>query len=156
LKIQDQSKVEFSYVIEGMDGKVLESSDETAPMDYTHGQEDLPPKLEEALTGMGKGEEVVVEFDPGECYGDTDPEMIFTVPRTEFPEDLEIEVGEDLSIALEDDGGEEDNIQVEDTKDGAYLEARVMEVNPEAVILDANHPLAGIPIRFRVKVLSVN
>jgi FKBP-type peptidyl-prolyl cis-trans isomerase 2 len=156
LKIQDQSKVEFSYVIEGMDGKVLESSDETAPMDYTHGQEDLPPKLEEALTGMGKGEEVVVEFDPGECYGDTDPEMIFTVPRTEFPEDLEIEVGEDLSIALEDDGGEEGNIQVEDTKDGAYLEARVMEVNPEAVILDANHPLAGIPIRFRVKVLSVN
>ena len=105
---------------------------------------------------MGKDEEVVVEFDPGECYGDKDPEMIFTVPRTEFPEDLEIEVGEDLSIALEDDGGEKDNIQVEDTKDGAYLEARVMEVNPEAVILDANHPLAGIPIRFRVKVLSVN
>jgi len=156
LKIQDQSKVEFSYIIEGMDGKVLESSDETAPMDYTHGQDDLPPKLEEALTGMGKDEEVVVEFDPGECYGDKDPEMIFTVPRTEFPEDLEIEVGEDLSIALEDDGGEEDNIQVEDTKDGTYLEARVMEVNPEAVILDANHPLAGIPIRFRVKVLSVN
>jgi len=156
LKIQDQSKVEFSYVIEDMDGEVLESSDETAPMDYTHGQEDLPPKLEVALTGMGKGEEVVVEFDPGECYGDKDPEMIFTVPRTEFPEDLEIEVGEDLSIALEDDGGEEDNIQVEDTKEGAYLEARVMEVNPEAVILDANHPLAGIPIRFRVKVLSVN
>ena len=82
--------------------------------------------------------------------------MIFTVPRTEFPEDLEIEVGEDLSIALEDDGDSEDNIQVEDTNEGAYLEARVMEVNPEAVILDANHPLAGIPIRFRVKVLSVN
>lgn len=156
MKIQDQSKVEFSYIIEDMDGEILEASDETAPMDYTHGQEDLPPKLEVALTGMGKGEEVVVEFDPGECYGDKDPEMIFTVPRTEFPEDLEIEVGEDLSIALEDDGDSEDNIQVEDTKEGAYLEARVMEVNPEAVILDANHPLAGIPIRFRVKVLSVN
>ena len=61
-----------------------------------------------------------------------------------------------MSIACEDDGEEDDNIQVENTKEEAYLDARVMEVNPEAVILDANHPLAGIPIRFRVKVLTVN
>jgi FKBP-type peptidyl-prolyl cis-trans isomerase 2 len=156
LKIQDQSKVEFSYVIEGMDGKVLESSDETAPMDYIHGQEDLPPKLEEALAGMEKGADVVVEFEPGECYGDKDPEMIFTVPRSEFEEDLEIEVGEYLSIALEDDGAEGEATPDEDPKEEGYLDACVMEVNNEAVILDANHPLAGIPIRFRVKVLTVS
>ena len=156
MKIQDQSKVEFSYVIEGMDGKVLDSSDETVPMDYIHGQEELPPKLEEAFTGMEKGAEAVVEFNPGEYCEDKDPEMIFTVPRTEFQEDLEIQVGEFLSITLEDDGAEDDATQAEAPKAEAWLDARVMEVNNEAVILDANHPLAGIPIRIRVKVLTVN
>ncbi len=152
MKIQDKSKVEFSYTIEDLEGEVLESSDENAPMDYTHGEGDLPPKLEEALTGQAEGDRVAVEFGPGECYGDKDPEMIFTVPRSEFPEDLDIEVGEFLSLAVEDDEQGKADLEGEEM---TYLEARVLEVNPEAVILDANHPLAGIPIRFRVKVLAV-
>lgn len=155
MKIQDQSKVEFSYVIEDMDGTVLETSDESSPMDYTHGQEDLPPKLEEALTGQGQGDVIEVEFEPGECYGDKDPEMIFTVPRSEFPEDLDIEVGEFLSIALAAEEEEEEDAQIEELTEESNLEARVVEVNSEAVILDGNHPLAGIPIRFRVKILTI-
>ncbi len=150
MKIQEQSKVEFEYVIEDMDGNILESSDESAPMDYIHGQDDLPPKLEAALAGCSRGDDVTVEFAAGECYGDVEPEMIFSVPRSDFPEDLDMEAGEIISIAFDAEDGDAPEDGIEEG-----LEARVVEINADAVVLDANHPLAGIPIRFRVKVKSV-
>ena len=81
----------------------------------------------------------------GEAFGPHDPQAIVSVPREDFPEDLELEKGIAVAVTVEDD------------QDGtAEIDALIIEVNPDAVILDANHPLAGQPARFRARVLTID
>ena len=108
------------------------------------GDGDLPEAIEEALVGRVKGDVFEITLQPEDAFGAFDPQGIVSVPRNEFPEGEEIEKG--LFVELEvnaDDGSSE------------TLETRVIEVNPEAVTLDANHPLAGKVVTFRMRVLEV-
>jgi FKBP-type peptidyl-prolyl cis-trans isomerase SlyD len=68
------------------------------------------------------------------------------VPRSEFPEDAEIVPGDWVSIEVSGDEGEEAK---------GEMEMRVVEIAPEAITLDANHPLAGEEITFDLKVAAV-
>jgi len=145
LKISSGTLVELSYTIESPDGEVLESSEQSGPLDYQHGQGELPPALEEALEGKQAGEDVVVSLGPGEAFGEYNVDGLVSVPRTEFPEDAELTVGDSISVTVEEsESGEPEDLTM-----------RIAEVNAEAVVLDANHPLADQAVVFRVQVLGV-
>ena len=145
MKIQRGSLVELEYRISDEEGQVHDSSEEGGSLTYTHGMEELPPGLEEALDGLEVGAEVDVTLPAGEAFGDFNPDGIVTVPRAEFPEEVELAVGESIEVRIEDDDGEEDD-----------LEMRIVEISPDGVVLDANHPLASKAARFEVKVLGVS
>jgi FKBP-type peptidyl-prolyl cis-trans isomerase 2 len=145
LKISSGTLVELSYVIESPDGEVLESSEQSGPLDYQHGQGELPPALEEALEGKQPGEDVTVSLGPGEAFGEYNVDGLVSVPRAEFPEDAELVVGDHISVTVEEsESGEPEELSM-----------RIAEVSPEAVVLDANHPLADQAVVFRVQVLGV-
>ena len=113
------------------------------PMEITLGQGELPPTLEAALASAKVGDVIELDFAPGEVFGDYDPEAIQSVPRSEFGDDSELERGAEISVGVEHDDGE-----VEE------LDARVLEVDGEAVVLDFNHPLAGKAVTLQATVLD--
>ena len=146
MKIEAGCLIELEYELRNAKGEVIESSSSGTLMSYLHGNEEIPPKLESQLVGHDVGDKVVVTLAPADAYGEFNPDGIVAVPRSEFPEDAEIVPGDWVSIEVSGDEGEEVK---------GEMEMRVVEIAPEAITLDANHPLAGEEITFDLKVASV-
>ncbi len=146
MKIEDGCLIELEYELRNSKGEVIETSSAGSLMSYLHGNEEIPPKLEKQLAGRDVGEKVVVTLAPVDAYGEFNPDGIVAVPRSEFPEDAEIVPGDWVSIEVSGEEGEEPK---------GEMEMRVVEIAPEAITLDANHPLAGEEITFDLKVASV-
>lgn len=141
--------VSLDYVLSIEDGQVVESSESEGPLEYLHGGGEIPPNLEAALDGKGAGEELEMTLAPEDAFGDYDVEAITTVPRDEFPEGAELEKDQWIQVGVQLEGED-------DGEDGEYdIDMRIVEVGPEAVVLDANHPLAGKSITYRVRVREV-
>jgi peptidylprolyl isomerase len=113
---------------------------ESGPMELTIGTGELFPQIDEALAGMAPGEKKTVVIPAADAFGEIDPEKVFTVPRSDLPEDLKPEVGDELVLGNEDD---------------EELGVAVVEVSAETVTFDANHPLAGEDLSFEVELLEI-
>lgn len=132
---------------------------------YRHGHEEILPGLERGLEGARAGDELRLTLEPGEAFGDYDPEGIVAIPRSELPAGLRVEPGAWITARLmDDDGGEEgedgnegdaEEVGDEGGDDEREMELRVLEVHPEQILVDANHPLAGQRIVFEIEVVSV-
>ena len=143
--IKQGSLVELEIDLMDGEGEILETTAEGEALEVRVGDGELPPTVEEALTGLEVGGALDVTCPAGEAFGPHDPQAIVSVPREDFPEDLQLEKGIAVAVTVEAD------------QDGtAEIDALIIEVNPDAVILDANHPLAGQPARFRARVLTID
>jgi FKBP-type peptidyl-prolyl cis-trans isomerase SlyD len=114
--------------------------DEPSESSFVFGYGALLPALEEGIAGLPEGAKKSLTLKPEDAFGERDPKATLEVLRDEFPED----VAEGDVFDAEDD----------DAPDGLVL-LRVLEVTPETVILDRNHPLAGQKCRFDVEVVEV-
>lgn len=112
----------------------------SGPMTFKLGEEILFPQIDAAIVGMSPGEKKTVHIPAAEAFGEYDKEKIFTVPRSELPDDLVPEVGEELMLSNDDD---------------EELEVVVLEATAEAVTFDANHPLAGEDVTFEIELVSI-
>ena len=146
MRIAKGCRVVLRYELLDREGELLESSEESEPMEYVHGAEEIAPAIERALSGKQAGDKVKVTLPPEEAFGAIDPELIVSVPRSEIPAELPLTVGEYLPVELED--------APEDLAD-EEVEFRIVEVGEEEVLLDANHPLAGETVTFALEVVSV-
>jgi FKBP-type peptidyl-prolyl cis-trans isomerase SlyD len=132
--------VYFHYTLTNPEGEVLDQSEAETPLAYLHGAGNIVPGLETALLGRHVGDEFVAIVSPEEGYGEHDGEEPQEVPRDAFPDDMELEPGMPVF-------GE--------TPDGDHVALWVVEVDDETVKLDANHPLAGVTLHFKVKITEV-
>jgi len=146
LKIRKGCIVDLVYELKDSEGDVVESADAAEPMTYLHGYGEIAPGLEEELDGVEEGALLEIVLPPDKAYGDYNPDGIVAVPRTEFPADAEIVPGDWISVQIKQD---EESDEVED------LEMKVLEISPDAITLDANHPLAGQEVTFDIRVLGV-
>jgi FKBP-type peptidyl-prolyl cis-trans isomerase SlyD len=117
--------------------------DEPTEVGFVFGFGELLPALELALEGVPEGGRKLVTLAPEDAFGKRDPKALLEVLRDEFPPDV---AEGDTFDAEEDDGPE---------APGGLVLLRVLEVTPETVILDRNHPLAGQRVRFDTEVLEV-
>lgn len=129
--------VEISYDVFDEDGDRVGGSREGTPFVYLHGYGQLLPALEAHLEGLTSGGRREVTLGPDEAFGDRDPEEIIEVAREDIP-DAELE----------------DELDIE-TPDGKRIGAKVVEVWDDCVVVDTNHPLAGMTLRFDVAVEDV-
>lgn len=128
------------YRLTDAQGELIEESDE--PMVYLHGGYDGTfPKIEEALEGQEPAFETQLQLEPEDAFGDYDAELVKVEARDRFPEPLE--VGMQFEGVPED--GEEDDSVI-------YT---ITDVADDKVVLDGNHPLAGMALRFWLKVSAV-
>jgi len=121
--------VTVDYELRDEDGDMLEASAEEggAPIRYVHGYGMLVPGLEAALVGLRQGDEreVVVPAEAG---------------RDELPDPAGVKVGDEF---------------IAESPDGDEIAMSVVEIGDKQVVVDANHPLAGMTLRYQVKVLDV-
>jgi peptidylprolyl isomerase len=133
--------VRIHYTGTLQDGSVFDSSDGRDPLEFQLGAGQIIQGLDQAIEGMAAGEQKTVTIPAAEAYGDYQAEARQTIPREQIPADIELEVGTMLQMQ---------------TPDGGAVPVQVAEVAEEAVILDANHPLAGKDLTFAVEVVSVD
>jgi peptidylprolyl isomerase len=113
---------------------------EAGPMTFILGEEILFPQIDAAIVGMAPGEKRTVKIAAADAFGEYDKEKVFTVPRSELPEDLIPAVGDELSLSNEDD---------------EELEVVVLEATEEQVTVDANHTRAGENVTFEIALVSI-
>ncbi len=141
MEISKQCVVALTWTLKDTLGDELDVLDE--PVEFLVGGDDLLAKIEEALQGHAPGDKLDLHLEPEEAFGDYDENLVFLEPRALFPERLEegMTFGE-LPAGATSEG----------PKDALYT---VTEIYPEHVVLDANHPLAGIALRLSIKVAAV-
>lgn len=141
MKIAKNTVVTLHYKLSDAQGNLIEESSE--PMVYLHGgYENTLPKIEEALEGKDVGFQTSIHLEPEDAFGEYDPSLIKIEARNRLPEPVEI------------------GMQFEGTPDGEDDEEEAMiftvtDIADDKVVLDGNHPLAGIALRFELNVASV-
>jgi len=143
MEITTQCVVALTWTLKDTLGEELDVLDE--PVEFLLGGSDLLPSIEAALQGHVAGDKVQLQIEPDQAFGDFNDQLIFLEPRTLFPADLQ----EGLTMegyALPE------GCNPDAPKDALYT---ITDIYPEHVVLDGNHPLAGIAIRIQMKVESV-
>lgn len=143
MEINQQCVVALTWTLKDTLGEELDVLDE--PVEFLIGGQDLFAKIEEALQGHGPGATVALQLEPEEAFGDYNEELVFLESRALFPP--ETEEGMTFEGASLPAG-----CNPEAPKDMLYT---VTELYPEHVVLDGNHPLAGIALRLTMKVEAV-
>jgi FKBP-type peptidyl-prolyl cis-trans isomerase SlyD len=140
--IQSNAFVVLAYTLKDEEGKVLDSSEEKdgEPIEYVHGYGMLVPGLEAALVGLKTGEEKKVVVSAEEGFGDRDDELVLEVDRADFPKPDKVKAGDEF---------------IAESPDGDEVPMRVIEVKADTVVVDANHPLAGLTLCYEVQVKEV-
>jgi FKBP-type peptidyl-prolyl cis-trans isomerase SlyD len=137
MHIEKDTVVTLRYKVTDLQGKLIEEAKE--PMGYLHGGYDNTlPKIEEALDGKEPGYTVTLQLKPEDAFGLRDPSLERTIPKSEFPPGVKV-------------GG-----QLEGRDDQGQPQVfHVKKIKGDKVLLDANHPLAGMELHFTLKVLEV-
>ena len=143
MKITPQCVIALTWTLKDTLGEVLDELDE--PVEFLLGGNDLLASIEEALQGHVAGEALDLHLEPEQAFGDYDENLVFLDPRILFP--AELEEGMTFDGAALPAGGSPDM-----PTEKIYT---VTEIYPEHVVLDGNHPLAGIAIRLSLRVESV-
>lgn len=133
--------VSMQYQVNLDDGQEVEHTDRASPLEYLHGRRQILPALEQQLHGMSLGEEKEVKLAASEAYGERDPEEVVDVARDAFPESLDLTEGKEVAVR--------------DEETNESFQAKIVEVGPEKVVLDFNHPLAGEALQFKVKIVGL-
>ena len=132
----------FHYTLTNQGGEVLDSSQGQDPMPYLHGAGNIIPGLESHMAGKKSGDSFTAVISPEDGYGEFNPEAFLQVPKAQLPEGIEFQKGLQL-LAQDEDGG-----VMPIFMDG-YDEAT------DIFTFNANHPLAGETLTFKVEVVEV-
>ena len=139
MQIGDQKVVTLHYTLTDNEGKIIDRSDDGS-FAYLHGARNIIPGLENALAGRSAGDEFSVAVSPEDGYGARNDAMLQQVPKAMFEDASQIEVGSQFHAQ---------------GPNGEMLIVTVMEVADEHVVVDGNHPLAGVDLNFDVTVVDV-
>lgn len=135
MKISKNSVVSFHYTLTNDEGDVLDSSKGHDAFTYLQGSQMIVPGLENELQGKGKGDKFVAVVEPADGYGDFDDSLLQRVPMDRFG-------GQQVEVGMQFQAGEHSIVTV-------------AEVTDTDVLVNGNHPLAGVRLHFDVEVTDV-
>ncbi|MBB3244876.1 FKBP-type peptidyl-prolyl cis-trans isomerase SlyD [Herbaspirillum sp. Sphag64] len=139
MKIAKNTVVSVNYKLSDAQGVLIEESRE--PMVYLHGgYENTLPKIEEALDGKETGYNTTIKVEPADAFGEYDADLVKTEPKNRLPSPIE--------VGMQFEGSPDDEQQ-------SAVIFTVTEIAEDTVVLDGNHPLAGIALVFELSVAEV-
>lgn len=139
MQIAKNKVVSIDYTLTNAKGEVLDKSSKGQPLQYIQGQGHLIPGLERVLEGKGAGDAVKAQIAAKDAYGDRDEELMQIIPKDSFAEIPDLRVG----MELEAEG--DDGVRV----------ITVVGIEEDRVVVDGNHPLAGMDLNFDVTIVGV-
>ncbi len=142
--INYNSRVKLHYSISSIDDIVFESTFDKGPVDIKIGSGIIPQKLEMTLYGLSNDSEQTITLKPSDAFGERHNNKIKKLPKSSFPNKEMIKKGNVIEIDIKENDGKE-----------ATTFAMIKELYEDEVLLDLNHPLAGIEIKFKVKIIKV-
>lgn len=139
-KVKDGDTVKVHYTGSLSDGTVFDSSENREPLEFTLGSGQLIPGFEKAVNGLEAGETVEVTIPTDEAYGEAREDLVLSVAKSDLPEDIEPQIGMQLQV---------------NQPQGDPVPVRITAVEEEEIQLDANHPLAGEDLTFKIDLVEI-
>jgi FKBP-type peptidyl-prolyl cis-trans isomerase SlpA len=142
--VTESAYLTLHYRLADADGTDIVTTFGSTPATLMLGQGQLAPALEQRLLGLEEGTHTTFELGPDEGFGPRNPELIQTVSKKMLDENSELDA----------------DYQVGDLVDfaapgGGRFAGVLRELNADSAVFDFNHPLAGQPLKFEVKLISV-
>jgi peptidylprolyl isomerase len=135
----DNVKVHYTGTLE--DGSTFDSSKGNEPLEFTVGEGKLIQGFEDAVRGMQVGQTKTVTIPAEDAYGPHRDDLFLAVERSQMPEGLNPEVGQQLQMRQAND---------------VTMVVTVADVSDTTVTIDANHPLAGKDLTFEIELVAIN
>lgn len=126
----------IDYILKNEAGEVVESTHENQPFSFIHGNGDVIPGLEAVMVGKEPGDSFQAIIEPGDAYGEHDPAHVHEVPKSEFDQIPDLQVG--MSLQARTHHG----IQV-------FI---ITKIADDTVTVDGNHMMAGQKLFFDIDV----
>ncbi len=123
------------------DGTVFDSSAGRTPLEFTVGSGQVIKGFDDGVSGMNPGDKKTINIPVEDAYGPANEEMIFTLNRTDIPDDIPLEEG--MTLNMHEDGSPRP------------IPVIVRQLSDTSVTLDANHPLAGQALTFDIELVDV-
>jgi len=140
MKVEKNKVVAIDYTLTDNDGVVIDTSSGRDPLAYIHGNGMLIPGMEKGLEGKAVGDKFDIVISPEEGYGIRNEALVQQVPKEHF-----------ANVPQEIQPG----MQFQANSEQGPILVTVMEVNDTHVVVDGNHPLAGVILNFKVEVKEV-
>ncbi len=136
--IERNTVVSLNYELSDATGNILEKTE--TPISYLHGgYGGIFPLVEEELHEMEIGYSCSVSMEPEDTFGEYDAELVRVEPRSSFPDNV--------AVGMHFEGGAEGSDDV--------IIYKVTDVTDDTVIVDGNHPFAGMQLNFACTVTAV-
>lgn len=139
-KASTGDKVKVHYTGKFDDGTVFDSSIGKETLDFKVGSSQIIKGFSNAVTGMVVGETRTVSIPYIDAYGEHRKDLVMRVPRKDFPATIEPVLGMALNVRH---------------PSGGMIDVRISEITEDAIILDANHPLAGKDLTFEMQLVEI-
>jgi peptidylprolyl isomerase len=139
-KVKSGDTVKVHYHGKLTDGTTFDSSEGREPLEFEVGSGSVIAGFDNGVTGMTVGDKKTINIPVDEAYGQKQDDLLMEFPLDRFPADMKPEVGMQLNMS----NGAGQNFPV-----------IIREVREDAVVLDANHPLAGEDLVFDLELVEI-
>jgi peptidylprolyl isomerase len=139
-QLGDRVRIQYSRLPQRAAARGVSHGQKT--LEFTVGSREVFPTLSFGVIGMAPGERKQFTLQPHEAYGKIKRKLVRKIPRTRFPQRLVLTVGKRL-MAVRGIAGRRRRVTV-------------VEIRPDSVIVDGNHPLAGKVVELEVSLLSLD
>lgn len=138
--VSEGTRVFLNFSISLEDGSEVDTNFGGDPVDFAIGDGSLLPGFERLIFGMSAGERQMFTVSPENAFGQPNDNNVQYLPRDQFDDDVDLEIGLVFSFA-DASGGE--------------LPGMIISFDEEEVSVDFNHPLSGRTILFDVLIHRV-
>ncbi len=140
MALKNNQVVTINFTLKDEDGNTIEATTKEQPFSFISGNQQILPELENNVSEMLIGSKRTVVLEPEQAYGIYSDTSLQTVKRSDFPDDVKLEIGMGF---------------VADTPDGRQLPFVIKNIEDENITVDFNHPLAGHTLTFEVELLGL-
>lgn len=139
-QVKNGDKIRIHYHGKLNDGSTFDSSEGREPLEFQVGSGQVIKGFDEGVLAMSVGEKKRIVIPAKDAYGEPSMENVFEHPRSNFPADITPEVGMQLYMS---------------DQDGNNFPVMISALTDTAVVLDANHPLAGKELTFDLELVEI-
>ncbi len=137
---EDGDTVRVDYTLSLSDGTVYQTTVGNQPLEFVIGKGSMLADFEEAVIGMKTGESKTITIAAADAYGEYREDLIITIKRSQIQGGEDVKVGDYLTVT---------------NSDGRTSQVKVIDVSDANVTIDANYPLAGEDLTFKIDLLEI-